>query len=574
MSSSAQQATTVDALKQDRDRFVAFAFASSDMLIELNENHDIVYIDGATRGFLGDAADSFLNRNVTELFEEGQSKSWKRILYDITNTGRVQQRKLILASRIFPNLPVAISGVTLPSNETSIFLSFSILRHEIDESEISARDITTGLFNREEFSKRAAERMRELVDSGIDAQMSLIDLPDFKGFLDKLEPERAKELSLQIAEYLRSHSIAEDTAGLVDDGVFSFVHDETVVGDDVLSEVKSLLVKLAPTMQGMTAQLSTVEANIGNLNEEDASRAILYTLNHFAETKENFSFNSIQDSYDALLDETVQRISSFKSTVEDDAFQIAYQPIVDLRNGKIHHYEALVRFDTSSSAHSCNPFQFINFGEQTGLISEFDLAMCRRTLEVLDRAHDAGRWPLVAINLSGKSLSSQFFMDTMLILLDKFPHIRKQLIIEVTESAKITDMECANRFIQELRKRGHVCCLDDFGVAESSFDYLRHLHVDHIKIDGSYVQDNLDTTRGRHLLRAMVGMCRNLGMTTIAEMVEDKKTASVLWESGVHYGQGWLFGKPNTDESTLENWNQKTPDFEGMMTTKKDEPED
>ncbi len=571
MANPAQEAITIDLLKQDRDRFVAFAFASSDMLIELDKNHNITYIDGATRGFLGNTADSFLQQNITTIFDQGQLQHWQKILDEIKTTGRAQQRKLILASRIYPNLPVAVSGVTLPSNEHSLFLSFSILHHEMDESEIAARDINTGLFNREEYSKRAAERMRELIDSGTNVQMSLIDLPDLKDFLDTLEPEKAKDLSLQISEYLRGQSIAEDTASLVDEGVYSFVHDETVVGEDVLNEVKSLLIKLDPAMNDMKAQLATVDANIGKLNDEDSARAILYTLNQFAESKENFSFNSIQDSYEALLDETVQRISNFKSTVEDDAFQIAYQPIVDLRNGKIHHYEALVRFDGSSDNNFFNPFQFVNFGEQTGLINEFDLAMCRRVLEALNRAHEDGRWPQVAINLSGKSLSSQLFMDTMLALLEKFSHIRKQLIIEVTESAKISDMEFANSFIQELRKRGHICCLDDFGVAESSFDYLRHLHVDHVKIDGSYVRDNLNTTRGRHLLRAMVGMCRNLGMTTIAEMVEDQNIASILWESGVHYGQGWLFGKPDTDEATLKKWNQETPDFEGMATQKKED---
>ena len=570
MNQPALSGPAVDALKHDRDRFVAFAFAASDVLIELDEHHHIRYIDGATQQFLGEPNQEFIGIEFSNLLADGQYDKWRAILAEVKELGRAQQRTLVFSSPVFFYLPAMISVVALPEHDFPLFISLTILRSELDETELAARDMPTGLLNREEYAKRASQRMRELTEEGIETKMSLIDLPDLKDFLDALEPNQAKELTHEISSYLRTQSVDQDMVGLVEEGVYSFVHDDSVASDEVVKEVKSLLTRLDPNIQDFRSRLSTLEGNLGDLNDEDSARAILYTLNQFADTEDNLSFESLQDGYDAMLHETVERISSFKDTVEEDSFELAFQPIVDLRNGIIHHYEALVRFDDDTFG---NPFEFITFGEQTGLIDDFDLAMCRRALEVLDRCHEDSRWPLIAINLSGRSLSSQIFMDAMLGMLEKFPHIRKQLILEVTESAKISDMERANRFIQEMRKRGNICCLDDFGVAESSFDYLRYLHVDYIKIDGSYVRENLNTTRGRHLLRAMVGMCRNLGMTTIAEMVEDKKTASTLWESGVHYGQGWLFGKPDTDESTLKGWNQICENFNGMMR-RKDEPEE
>lgn len=567
MAETTLSTSSLEALKYDRDRFVAFAFASSDMLIELNDEHLVTYIDGATRGFLGEDAEHFLNHSFIDFLAPDQEASWEELLKSIEVSGRAQQRKMFLHSRLFDKLPVVVSGVTLPKYDSALYLSFTILKEEMQASDITTRDTQTGLLNKETFAKRAAERMRELVESGQQVKMSLLDLPNLEEFLDALAPEQAKQLGKDIADYIRKQSVDNDMAGRIDVDKFSFVHVDSIEESTVVNDVQALIARLDPSMQNFKARMSSLDGDAGGLNDEDSARAIFYTLGRFSENNENFSFDSIQQSYDSLLEETVTNITQFKSTVEDDSFNLAYQPIVDLRSGVIHHYEALVRLKKPEDSAFSNPFEFVTFGERTGLIGEFDLAMSRRALETLDRSHEKGKWPQIAINLSGKSLSSKFFMDTFIALMGKFPHVRKQLIIEVTESAKISDMELANNFLQELRMGGHTCCLDDFGVAESSFDYLRHLHVDYVKIDGSYVRDNLTTTRGRHLLRAMVGMCRNLGMTTIGEMVEDEKTAQILWESGVHYGQGWLFGKPDEEENTLEGWNKKCDEFKGLLSS-------
>ena len=555
----------LEVLKHERDRFVAFAFASSDMLIELNEAEEICYIDGATIGFLGEKPEklhgvSFINMLVGEAYE-----SWQRIKDEIRQYGRSTHHRLLLSTRLFRALPVAVSAIILPNHEDSLFLSLSIMHDDIDADEVGVRDLQTGLLKRDEYAKRATQRIREVVEQGREVQISLLDLPDLKRFLDELEPEKARDLTLEIADYLRSRSLGADMASFVDEGVYSFVHDQKINKEEIMNGVTALARRVNPDVETLKARMSTISAEIGDLTEEDSTRAILYTINQFAESDEELSFESLEESYDSMLKDTIERIGSFKNTVLDESFDLAFQPIVDLRSGIIHHHEVLVRFDNQNFD---NPFHFINFGEQTGLINDFDLTMCRRTLQILDEANQRDEFPVLAVNLSGRSLSSSLFMDAILAMMEEFSHVRKQVIVEVTESAKIQDMERANKFLQEMRKNGNTCCLDDFGVAESSFDYLRHLHVDYIKIDGSYVRETLDTTRGRHLLRAMVGMCRNLGMTTIGEMVEDDRTASILWESGVHYGQGWLFGKPTTDEAELKRCNQPSPNYCGVMGAK------
>lgn len=117
-------------------------------------------------------------------------------------------------------------------------------------------------------------------------------------------------------------------------------------------------------------------------------------------------------------------------------------------------------------------------------------------------------------------------------------------MFEVTESAKITNLEATNGVLQELRMLGHHVCLDDFGAGAAAFQYLRALQVDYVKIDGIYVKEALTKPSAPAFLRAMASLCRDLGIETVGEFVETDEVAKFLLDVGVQYGQGYLFGKP------------------------------
>jgi len=124
------------------------------------------------------------------------------------------------------------------------------------------------------------------------------------------------------------------------------------------------------------------------------------------------------------------------------------------------------------------------------------------------------------------------------------PLERRRLMIEVTETAAMQDIDAANRRLKALRTAGIKVCIDDFGVGSAGFDYLRGLSVDAVKIDGSFIRD-LDTDRrAQTLIRHLVELCASLKLTTVAEMIETGPVAEVVRALGVDQGQGWLFGKP------------------------------
>lgn len=558
----------VEALRSERDRFVAFSFASADILIELDEDANILFMDGAVGGLLGKKAEEYAGSPFIDLVYAEDSDAINTILRNDLKKDRVDQQKLRLQSKFGDPIPFSMSGYKLSALKNHYYLTLTFLRSELSPEDLAKRDENTGLYKKESFAETATKRIKEATSSGKDVNVTLVDLPDLKELLDHMSPEAAHALLHDISKYLRQTSLGGDSAGIVEDGAYSVILDPDIDPDQMMSQLFEITRRADPDGKGIRAHAETIHADAPSLTEQDCANALLYTINSFAEAEgESFNIASLSDGYQSMLKETVKKISEFKNTVEGNKFRLAFQPIVDLKNGITHHYEALVRIDGGTSFD--NPFSFITFGEQAGIIGDFDLSMCQRAIDVLLEAREQGHRPKVAVNLSGKSLSSSLYLDALREITGKNKGINKQLIFEITESAKITDFDGANDFLQELRSQGFLCCLDDFGVGESSFNYLRNLQVDFVKIDGSYVRESISTPRGQHLLKAMAGMCKELGIVTIGEMVEDEKVAALLWESGVRFGQGYLFGKPTIDASTLVHCDEVNPFYHGIMRAKR-----
>lgn len=151
------------------------------------------------------------------------------------------------------------------------------------------------------------------------------------------------------------------------------------------------------------------------------------------------------------------------------------------------------------------------------------------------------------MNISGQSVASDWYVERLHNIMNENKWAQGRMVFEITESAKMEDMERANGFIQRLRKGGFPVCLDDFGAGAASFGYLMSLEVDVVKIDGPVVKNAQRARRGRALLESMATLCKNLGIETVAEMIDDQQGLDFVRKCGINYGQGYLFGKPNAD---------------------------
>lgn len=275
------------------------------------------------------------------------------------------------------------------------------------------------------------------------------------------------------------------------------------------------------------------------MSAKDAASALSFAVKQFASDDTGIiREEGLSRSLEILMKETGAKMSNFRSALTSDKLRFMQQPIVDLQTKALHHYEVLVRFEENQS-----PFQMICFAEDTGLIMELDDIILKQAIAHLSHA-DADPSLKLAVNVSGRSLSSPKFISNLYKSMAKVNFQRSKLMLEITESSIIEDLEQADRVIQKIRKLGHQVCLDDFGAGAASFQYLRALTIDYIKIDGAYIRTALKRKREAMLLKAMAGLARDLGIGTIAESIETEDQSAMLKDLGIDQGQGYLFGRP------------------------------
>jgi EAL domain-containing protein (putative c-di-GMP-specific phosphodiesterase class I) len=152
--------------------------------------------------------------------------------------------------------------------------------------------------------------------------------------------------------------------------------------------------------------------------------------------------------------------------------------------------------------------------------------------------------------MSAKSLLNETFAAMFTKITERLGTDRERLMIEITESAKLEDLPRAAKAVDQLRHRGHLVCLDDFGAGASSLPYLQQLNIDFVKIDGVYIRSITNSPRERAIVQGVLTTCKCLGIKTVAEMVEKDDQHKCLLDLGVDLGQGWLYGRPAAEIPT------------------------
>jgi EAL domain-containing protein (putative c-di-GMP-specific phosphodiesterase class I) len=156
-----------------------------------------------------------------------------------------------------------------------------------------------------------------------------------------------------------------------------------------------------------------------------------------------------------------------------------------------------------------------------------------------------------AVNVSGASATSLSYAESLESILKDNPGLRNRLLFEITESSQIRNLPAANDFIRRLRDLGCLVCLDDFGAGAANFPYVSALDVDIVKFDGPAVAGARQSIKGTTFLKALAGVCRELGMETVFEMIDNEESLAFARGCGADYVQGYLLGRPSADVQAL-----------------------
>ena len=216
---------------------------------------------------------------------------------------------------------------------------------------------------------------------------------------------------------------------------------------------------------------------------------------------------------------------------------------MEIGTNTIVGYEALLRM-VDEEGKIVAPDAFLPVAERFGLIQEIDRWVALRAIQLIKEKHLDKKGKFLEVNLSGKAFTNTGLLQNIKEAFNITGINPGNLIFEITETAVIEDVIKAQHFINSLKEMGCRFALDDFGNGFSSFNYLKHLPVDTLKIDGSFIHNLLRSTVDQHLVKAMVEVARGLGKQTVAEYVESKETLQLLSEFGINYAQGYYIGRP------------------------------
>jgi EAL domain-containing protein (putative c-di-GMP-specific phosphodiesterase class I)/GGDEF domain-containing protein len=529
-----------DATRAERDRFVAFAFAAADLLLEVDEAGKITFAAGALKSLTHRDAGALMGRPFTELLADSDRSLVKVLLASLKDGGRLSPILVQLANPVALN--VMLGGCRLPTPRECYQITLTVLtaRMPVDVRP-GNRDAATGLLGKDEFSKLAEEKLR----SSGNFQLSLVEVGGMEAVRERADEELAEGFLSAVGRHLRAQSADGDSAGQISGGKFGVIHQGNFDASALYHQIAELA--SAAEIDDITVNASTVDLDAGALSEADAARTVLYAINSFSSAQRGeFTLASLADGFRHLVAETAAKVRDLRGRVATQNFNLVFQPIVSLDTRAIHHYEALSRFNESEGG-GAGTAGVIAFAEQLGVVAEFDLAVCERVIDILEKLRGQSPPLSIAVNISGRSLESEIFAGQLDALLRDHAGITDNLMVEITESAYIVRMPEVQRLIGALQKRGVRVCLDDFGAGAASFHYLNALPVDFVKIDGRYIRNALQNRRDKAFLKAMAKLCRDLGTATIAEMVETEVQAAAMTDLGVTYGQGYLFGRPSPD---------------------------
>jgi EAL domain-containing protein (putative c-di-GMP-specific phosphodiesterase class I) len=228
----------------------------------------------------------------------------------------------------------------------------------------------------------------------------------------------------------------------------------------------------------------------------------------------------------------------------EDLFVLHFQPIVSLGDGTVSHYEALLRLADEPDGCLIAPGSFLPAAERYGLIRDIDRMVLDKVAALLGGEHGR-RGVRIAMNVSAVSVTD----GTMLAHLERRLELHgvdpSLLVIELTETAAISDMKSARAFCAGVLALGCGVALDDFGAGFGSFQYLKHLPFSYLKIDGDFIRGLPVSRTDQLVVKALAGLVRGMGRQTIAEFVGDEPTISMLRCYGVDYAQGFEVGRPH-----------------------------
>lgn len=422
------------------------------------------------------------------------------------------------------------------------------LRDEaVRQKHATLHDRLTGLPNRDYF----IQRLDELVTNRparSEVAVLIVDLDRFKEVNDSLGHEYGDQVLKEVADRLRHHLRSSEFLARLGGDEFGILH----YGPDAAANSAALADRVADLLEEPVHVNDTSVAAGGSIgislcprHDEDAAALMRYAdIAMYTAKQDGLRFFLFEAETEHVWMRRVSVLRRLQAVDLADVIQVYFQPKVDLMTGKPIGAEALARW-TDPELGVVSPVEFIPIAEQSGLIQALTAAVLAKALPSLTTTSQAGHPELtLSVNLSGRALLDLEIVTQMADALNVAGVSPDRLTIEVTESVFVSDSQRLNDVLLAYEDLGVTLSIDDFGTGYSSLSYLRRLPASELKIDRSFIDGMIEDASKLAIVKSTVALAHELGMSAVAEGIEDVQTMALLRSINCDVGQGFLMGRP------------------------------
>ncbi len=418
---------------------------------------------------------------------------------------------------------------------------------------LAEHDGLTDLPNRTLFESYAQEAVDYAGQTATRTALAIIDLDRFKEVNDTLGHHSGDELLTKLAQRLAAATRPQDVVARLGGDEFGIVLRDVSDPEEVLHRLHDVI-EHEVEVNGLPL---SVESSIGFVVAPDDGADVDELLQYAdvamyvakAQHSAVVRYEAGADHYDAA---NLALISSLRKAIDGGELVLHYQPKTTTDGATVEAIEALVRWQHPTLG-LLYPDRFIPLAEQTDLIDKLTDWVMRTALTAVDELGPEWRHLAVAVNVSARSLNRASFASHVIDVLGYLGVAPARLIIEMTETALLTDPHRALAVLAEVHAAGVQVSLDDFGVGQTSLGYLSSLPVDEIKIDKSFVTDMLANPAHAAIVRSVVDLGHNLSLRVVGEGVETADVLAGLHATGCDLAQGYFLARPMAGDA-LSQW--------------------